>query len=176
MLDDGGGYDVGGLRALIVTHDESDEAIFLEDRHGEAVFARLEGSAQLEDEKSVFVDRVGPDFDGRDGRRRAHCCAVRFELQDLDAISHHRTVIEAGSADALQKLGSRGRQQGEIGVIVDCLDLRGRFEGRLRFFQFNVGVVVDQFGGNEDAAVHQNNPKALTQDLRILAPWLGEIE
>ncbi len=161
---------------MVVTHDESDQAIFLEDRHGEAVFARLERSAQFEDEKSVFVDRVGSDLDGRDGRGRAHWGAVCFELQDLDAISHHRSVIEAGPADALQELGGRGRQEGEIGVIVDSLDLCGCFEGGLRLFQFDVGVVVDQLRGDEDAAVHQNDTEALAEHLRILAPWLGKIE
>ena len=84
--------------------------------------------------------------------------------------------IQARAADALEEIGARRGEQGEIGIVVDGLDLRGSFEGGLGFFEFDVGLVGDEFGGDEDASVDEHDAETLTDGGRIFAPRLAEIE
>ena len=175
MLDDGGGHDVGGLRARVVAHDETDEAGVFEDGDGEAVFAGLERDAEFEDEEGVFVDGVGSDLDGGDGRSGAHGVAVGFELENFHAVADGGGVVEAGTGNALEEFGGRRGEESEVGVIIDRFDPRGGFESGLGFFQLDVGVVGHEFGGDENTSVDQDDPEALTDGGGVFAPGLGEV-
>ena len=135
----------------------------------------MERHAEFEDEEGVFVDGVRSDFDGGDRAGGADGCAVGFELEDIDAVADGGGFVEAGAGDTLQKVGSGGGEEGEVGVIVDDFDLRGGFEGGLGFLEFYVAVVGDKFGGDEDASVHENDAEALSEDGGIFAPRLAEV-
>ena len=173
--NDRSGNEFGRLRGGAVAHDEADETSVLQCGDGETVFAGLERHAQLEDEESVFVDRVGPDFDRGHGGRSGDRSAVRFELHHLDAIADRDRFVEARTGNALQEIrGGRG-EKGEVRVIVDHFHLCRGFEGGVRFLQFHVDVVRYQFGRHEDAAVHEHNAETLSYGARVFAPRLHEV-
>ena len=135
----------------------------------------MQRGAKLEEKEGVFIHWIGTDFDRGDRGRGTHGCAVALELQDFHAVTNRRGLVEARAVDALQKLGSGCGQKRKIGVVVDDLDLGGGFECGLRFFQFNVGVIVDQLGGDEDASVREDHAQTLAQHRRVFTPWLAEV-